>query len=412
MTSPTEPVTSSGFSKLAEPLGPSIVEWRRQIHRQPELGLDNPNTQGLILQALDGLGYELTTGTALTSVTATLRGGAGEGRTVLLRADTDALPMDEDNEDPWKSKIPGQAHTCGHDAHVAMLLGAAHLLAERRDEIAGTVRLMFQPGEEGSGGAALMVAEGVLADGLDRPVDAAFAIHISPSIPSGMAATRVGPLLAATDDFEVTVSGAGAHASTPHFGNDPLPVACEIVNALSTYVGRRIDAFDPAVLTVGYLHSGTTTNVIPESARFGGTIRTVSEATRAKVREGVPRVIEQVAAAHGCTAEVSLREGYPVTRNDAGFVAWSQPVIESVLGPNLTFQLPNPVMGAEDFSYVIDKVPGAMYFLGTCPAGFPNSLEAPGCHSNLMRIDETPLTAGAAMHTAIAMRYLADHPLA
>jgi hippurate hydrolase len=371
--------------------------------------LDNPATQALILGALDGLGFEVSTGSALSSVTATLRGGAGAGPTVLLRADTDALPMEEDNEDPWRSQVAGRAHTCGHDAHVAMLLGAAQLLAEDQGSLAGNVRLMFQPGEEGFGGAEKMVAEGVLDQGLDRPVDAAFAIHVSPSIPSGMAATRPGPLLAATDDFEVTISGAGAHASTPHFGNDPLPVACEIVNALSTYVGRRIDAFDPAVLTVGYLNSGTTTNVIPESARFGGTIRTVSPATRQKVQEAVPRIIEQIAAAHECRAEIDLRPGYPVTRNDPGFVDWSLPIIDAVVGQGLAFQLPNPVMGAEDFTYITDRVPGAMYFLGVCPPGFPNSLEAPGCHSNRMRIDEDALATGTAMHIAIATRYLQDH---
>ena len=388
-----------------------VVDWRRSIHHDPELGLHNPRTQRLIIDVLEPLGYEITTGTALSSVTATLTGGR-PGPTVLLRADTDALPMDEDNDDPWKSANPGCAHTCGHDAHVAMLLGAAHLLADRRDELAGTVRLAFQPGEEGSGGAALMVKEGVLEAGLDRPVDAAFALHISPSIPSGMLATRPGPLLAATDDFYVVIHGSGAHASSPHFGNDPLPVACEIVTALSTFVGRRIDAFDPAVCTVGYLNSGTTTNVIPGSASLGCTIRTVSETTRERMRSGVPQIIEGIAAAHGCTAEVQMKPGYPVTVNNADFVTWATGIAHSVVGPNTVFPLPNPVMGAEDFSYFLDKVPGAMFFLGVCPDGYPNSLEAPGCHSNLMRINEDPMFHGAALHTAIALSYAADHPIA
>jgi hippurate hydrolase len=250
----------------ARSIAPDVVELRRQIHRRPELGLRNPETQQRIVDALGGLGLTITTGSSLSSVVATLV-GSKPGPTFLLRADTDALPMSEDTEWAHRSEHGDRAHVCGHDAHVAMLVGAARLLAGRRDDLAGTVRFMFQPGEEGSGGAKLMIDEGVLTDGLDEPVSAAFAIHISPNIPTGMVAARPGPLMAATDDFRVVLRGRGGHASTPHFANDPIPVAAEIITALQTLVTRRINAFDPAVLTVAHLTAGTTVNVIPDSTR-------------------------------------------------------------------------------------------------------------------------------------------------
>lgn len=403
-------MTTDRYTALADDsasLLSTMVDWRRQIHRNPELGLQNPVTSDLIVDALSALDVEVSRGRSTTSVTATIRGGR-PGPSFLLRADTDALPMDEDNDDEWRSTIPGRAHTCGHDAHVAMLLGAARLLSERRGDIAGTVRLVFQPGEEGYGGAKNLIDEGALTEGLDQPVGAAFAIHVTPNAPAGWIATRPGPLLAATDDFTVRIVGAGAHASTPHFGNDPIPVLCETVTALSTFVGRRIDAFDPAVLTVGRINGGTTTNVIAPSAEFAGTIRTVSAATRDKVTAGFRRVVEGVAAAHGCTADIDLAPGYPVTLNDAGFVKWLLPVVAEQ-GEPVVVEMPSPIMGAEDFSMFLEKVPGAMVFLGMCPSGIDNPFAAPSCHSNLMRIEESPMALGAALHARVAMRWLDDN---
>jgi hippurate hydrolase len=390
----------------ADDLAAETVELRRAIHRRPELGLENPETQGLIVDALHGLGLEVATGAGLSSVVATLRGDR-PGPTILLRADTDALPMTEDTEWDHRSQLADRAHVCGHDAHVAMLVAAARLLVPRRAELAGTVRFIFQPGEEGSGGAPIMIDEGVLVDGLDEPVSAAFAIHITPNIPVGYVGSKAGPLMASTDDFHVTVRGRGGHASTPHFGNDPVPVACEMVTALQTFVTRRVNAFDPAVVTVGHLTAGTTTNVIPETATFEGTIRTVSEMTRLAVREGFERVCRGVAAAHDCDIEIDLRAGYPVTVNDAGFTAFAEEVVHEVLGPDAWFPMPWPVMGAEDFSYILQQVPGAMVFLGVCPDDIANSLEAPSCHSNLMRLNEAALPLGAALHAGVALRYLA-----
>ena len=389
----------------ANDIADDVRDLRRAIHRRPELGLVNPETQQRIIDALDGMGLEITTGTDLTSVVATLRGGR-PGRTILLRADTDALPMTEDLDWEHRSEIPDRAHVCGHDAHVAMLVGAARLLAARRDDLAGTVRFIFQPGEEGSGGAALMIDDGVLTEGLDEPVSAVFAIHITPNLPVGTVGSRPGSLMASTDDFRVVIRGRGAHASSPHFGNDPVPVACEAVLALQTFVGRRVNVFDPAVLTVGHLTAGTTTNVIPQTAMFEGTIRTVSEATRATVREGFDRVVRGIAAAHDCEVDIELRAGYPVTVNDGGFVGFVHAVVTETMGDRAWVELPSPVMGAEDFSYLLQKAPGAMVFLGVCPDDIPNSLLAPSCHSNLMRLNEDGLPLGVALHAAVALRYL------
>lgn len=391
------------LARVSEDVLPDIVAIRREIHAAPELGLDNPVTQQRILDALEGLGFQVGTGDRITSVVADR--GDPEGPTILLRADTDALAMTEESGEDFSSRIDGRAHACGHDAHVAMLLGAARVMAEHDLPRTGRIRLSFQPGEEGHAGAGVMIDEGLL-DG----VDAAFALHVSPNIPAGFLASRPGPLLASADEFHVTVVGKGGHASTPHFGNDPIPVACEMVTAFQTAITRRINAFDPAVLTVARISAGTTSNVIPERAEVEGTIRAVSESTRAAVHQEVERIAEHVAAAHGCWAEVVVRPGYPVTVNDATFAPWVAEVAEAQLGPGRFFELPTPVMGAEDFSYLLQQVPGAMAFLGVCPTDIPDSLEAPSCHSNRMRIDEDAMAVGVAMHVAVATAYLERHP--
>ena len=255
-----------------------------------------------------------------------------------------------------------------------------------------------------------MIDEGVLSDGLDESVSAAFAIHITPNLPVGTVGSRPGPLMASTDDFYVTVRGRGGHASSPHFANDPVPVAAEMVTALQTFVARRVHVFDPAVLTVAHITAGTTTNVIPDSAFFEGTIRTTAESTRLQVREGFERVVRGIAAAHDCQVDIELHAGYPVTVNDGAFCGWMAEVVHDTLGEGAYFELPWPVMGAEDFSYVLQRVPGAMAFLGVCPADIGNSLEAPACHSNLMRLNEDALHLGVALHAAVALRHLSEHP--
>ncbi len=383
-----------------------VVSLRRDLHRRPELGLDLPRTQARVLDALDGLPLTVTTGERQSSIVADIDGDR-PGPTVLLRGDMDALPMPEDTGLDYASEVHGAMHACGHDAHTAMLAGVARLLAARRSELAGRVRFLFQPGEEGHGGAAVALGEGLLeaSDGAE-PVSWAFAVHQSPSFPTGMVATRPGPLLASADEVFVTVRGRGGHASMPHLANDPVPVACEVVQALQTWVTRRVDVFQPAVVTIGRIRAGTTTNVIPETARLDGTIRTVSPRVRAEAHAAIRRIAEHVAAAHDMTAEVEIRDGYPVTVNDSAAAEDVLATARWLVGDELSLALPSPVMGAEDFSYVLDRVPGAMAFLGTRPAGVPAAEVAPN-HSNRMVIDESAMATGVALYAAVALRRLA-----
>jgi hippurate hydrolase len=375
------------------------IQLRRRIHRHPEIGLTLPRTQAAVLEALDGLGLDLRTGTKTTSVVGRLTGNR-PGPTLLLRADMDALPMREDTGLPFASEVDGAMHACGHDAHVAMLVGAARLLARRRDTLAGSVLFMFQPGEEGYHGARVMLDEGLL-DGATPPTGA-FALHVTHRQAAGVIATRPGPTLASGDTIQIVVHGRGGHASAPHDCVDPIPVACEMVQAFQTLVTRRVSVFDPAVLTIAKIEAGTTRNVIPETASLLGTLRTVSEATREAMLAGIRRVAEGVAAAHGAEVSVELTRGYPVTVNDAGFARFVLDTARELLGPERTHEMRHPVMGSEDFSYVLQRIPGAMANLGTRPdAGpaFPN-------HSNRMLVNEAALASGIAMHVAVALRFL------
>lgn len=375
-----------------------MTELRRTIHRRPEVGLDLPTTQRVVLDALDGLEAAVTTGTSTTSVVAVIDGGR-PGPTTLLRADMDALPMPEETGLPFASEVEGAMHACGHDAHTAMLLGAARLLAEHRSELAGRAVLMFQPGEEGYAGARVMLEEGLLES--HGPVDRAFAIHVTPMIPSGFMATRPGPLLASATSFALTVEGRGGHASMPHDAVDPIPAACEMALGFQTMVTRTVPAFEPVVITVASIAAGTTTNVIPANAVLRGTLRAVSESSRAKALEGLHRVAAGVASAHRCTCSFEeVGVGYPVTVNDADAARHTLDVAGRVAGAEHAFEMPFPVMGAEDWSFVLQRVPGAMAYLGVAPPGEEHP--APN-HSTRMLLDEAAMPVGAAMHAAMAM---------
>jgi hippurate hydrolase len=388
----------------AQEVLPDVVALRRVIHSEPELGLQLPKTQAAVLGAIDGLGLDVRTGEKVTSVVADLRGAAGDGPTVLLRADMDALPMPEDTGLEFASTVDGAMHACGHDAHTAMLAGAARVLAAQRDELAGTVRFMFQPGEEGYAGAKWMLDEGLL----DSPhVDAAFALHISPNLPSGSLWTKPGPLMASADAFVITVKGRGGHASTPHLANDPMPVAAAIIQGLQTFVTRRIDAFDPAVITVAKVRAGTTSNVIPETVRMEGTVRAVTAKGRKHALEGASKLAEGIAAAHDMEATVEIIPTYPPTVNDDRAAAFMLDTATAVLGADHAGTMPAPVMGAEDFSYVLEQRPGALAFLGVCPPGTKPALAA-GCHSNRMVLHEDALAAGVAVYSALVTRFLAQ----
>ena len=391
--------TFTGLLADAEQLLPGAIAMRRDLHQHPELGNDLPRTQAKVLEQLDGLGLSITKGKSLSSVTAVLDTGR-PGPTVLLRGDMDALPMPEDTTEPFKSEVDGAMHACGHDAHTAMLAHAAKLLVARKDDLKGKVVFMFQPGEEGHGGAEIMIDEGLL-DVAGKP-DLAFAIHVTPSIPNKMIGTRGGTIMASSDELTIDIIGRGGHASQPHAALDPVPVACELVMAIQSMVTRKINAFDPAVVTIAHVTAGTTSNVIPERAQIHGTIRTVSAFTREQVRHELERLAHGIAAAHGATAEFNVNLGYPVTVNDATVASWSREVATGVLGEGFAIEMPTPVMGAEDFSYVLEKVPGAMVFLGLCPDGI-NFFEAAPNHSNRMTINESCMAAGIALYAGVAL---------
>jgi amidohydrolase len=390
----------TGLVEAARALQPRTVALRRRLHRRPEQGLRLPETQAAVLHFLDGLDLTISTGEQCDSVVAVLD-GAKPGPTVLLRGDMDALPLQEDTGLSYASEIAGSMHACGHDTHVAMLASAARLLHSRRDALSGRVVFMFQPGEEGYHGAQFMIDEGVL-ETTGTPVTRAFALHITATDDSGTVATKAGPIMAAEDSFTVRIIGRGGHGAMPANALDPIPAAAELVGALQALVTRRISVFEPAVITVARITAGTTSNIIPEKAELEGTIRALSEGTRAHILTELPKICEHVGAAHGCTVEVELKKGYPVTVNDAAAADQVRDLAASVLGASNATLMPNPLMAAEDFSYVLQRVPGAIAFLGACPPGVQPDEAAPN-HSNHVHFDESALANGVAMYAAFAL---------
>jgi len=398
----TEHSFSQGWVEAGTALLPEMVALRRAIHAEPELGLMTPKTTAKAKAALAGLPLEIFEGPSTTGFIALLRGPAN-GRTVLLRGDMDALPLKEDTGLSFTSHEDGKMHACGHDTHVAMLAGAAKALCARRDRLAGSVMFMFQPGEEGHHGARFMLDDGLI----DPLPDAAFALHVAPNLPSGMFGSRPGPLLAAADRIVLTVTGKGGHASQPHMAVDPIPIACEIVTALQSLVTRRIPAFDPVVITIARIASGTTNNVIPETAELEGTIRSFSQSSRALAHEGVHQIATHVATAHNAKASVEIIPGFPVTICDDDAVTLAKLTVQRLFGEAAWLSMPSPIMGAEDFSYVLQKVPGAMVMLGATPQG-GDFKTCCGLHSNRMVLDEAVMARGVAMHCAIAEAFLSD----
>ncbi|GAA4920850.1 M20 family metallopeptidase [Nonomuraea thailandensis] len=388
------------FTESAQDMRDELVQLRHSLHTTPELGLHLPRTQEKVLAALEGLPLEIKTGTALSSVTAVLRGGR-PGPAVLLRGDMDALPVTEKNDLAYVSQLPGQMHACGHDLHTAMLAGAAHLLSARREELAGDVIFMFQPGEEGHHGARHMIEEGVLDAAGARPV-AAYGMHVvSAMLPPGLFASRPGPIMAAADTFCVTVKGRGGHGSSPHRSLDPIQAGCEMVTALQTMVTRTFDVFDPVVVTVGSFHGGSADNVIPDEARFDATVRTFSKDNRVLVKRRLVEVVQGIAAAHGLEVEASFNNGYPVTVNDGSEAGFVGRTADELFGPGRYFVSPQPVMGSEDFSYVLENVPGAFVFLGACPPD-RDPATAPYNHSPEAIFDDAVLPDGAALYAQLA----------
>ena len=382
-----------------------IVSLRRAIHSEPELGLETPRTLAKVKAELADLPLEWHEGPSCTGAVAVLNPGK-TGRSVLLRGDMDALPMDELTGLDFASTIPGRMHACGHDTHTAMLAGAARVLSARADELAGEVRFMFQPGEEGYHGARLMLDDGLLGGGKHGPLaDAAFALHIMPNAPHGTIGGRAGTLLAAADMIEIAVAGRGGHASMPHDTRDPVPVACEIVMALQAMVTRRFDAAEAVVVTISQLDAGSAHNIVPDCATLKGTMRTLTPEKRTAVQADIRRLATNIAAAHDCLADVTITEGFPPTINDARAVELAEAVATGLGGPFL--RLESPIMGAEDFSYVLEKVPGAMCFLGVAAEG-ADWKSCCSIHSSRMMVDESVLPRGTAFLAGCASTFLAE----
>lgn len=393
-----------GLREDAAELQGELAALRRELHQIPEIGLHLPKTQERVLAALHALPLEVSTGTTLSSITAVLRGGR-PGPVILLRGDMDGLPVTELSGEEFSSREHGHMHACGHDLHTAGLVGAAKLLAARRADLAGDIVFMFQPGEEGWDGAGHMIAEGVLA-AAGRPVDAAYGLHVQSSLlPRGVFASRPGPLMAASDGLVVRVMGAGGHGARPHTALDPVPAACEMVTALQTMLTRRIDAFEPVVITVGTFHAGTRRNIIPDEATFEATIRTFNPDVRTRIATYAVELCQNIAAAHGLTVEAHFDGEYPVTVNNVDEYAFVAATAREVFGEERFREMRNPVPGSEDFSRVLDRVPGSYMFLGACRTDDPDS--AATNHSPRATFDDSVLGDGAAMLAELAVRRLA-----
>jgi len=380
-----------------------LARFRRRVHREPEVGLHLPRTQEKVLAELDGLPLEITTGESLSSVTAVLR-GHHPGPTVLLRADMDALPIGERSGVDYAAT--GQRmHACGHDLHTTMWVGAARLLAANARRLDGDVVFMFQPGEEGDDGAAHMLAEGVLEASGQRPV-AAYAMHtVSAGVPHGTFTTRRGSMLAADDVLAVTVRGPGGHGSEPFRAKDPILAACAMVGELQAMVTRQFDVFDPVVVTVGTFHAGTAPNIIPSTVVFEAAVRSFSAPARARVADALVAVCRGIATAHGVDVDLDYRRGYPMTVNDHAEADFVADTVRELHGEDRFTPAAHPLPAAEDFSRVLEALPGAFVLLGACAPGTDPDAAANN-HSPAAVFDDGVLADGAALYAELALRRL------
>lgn len=381
-----------------------LVTLRRDLHQIPEVGLHLPQTQARILASIDSLPLEITLGTGLSSIIAVLRGArptSGKRPVVLLRADMDALPVQELTGLTYAA-TNGNMHACGHDLHMSMLVGAAHELCARKADLAGDVVFMFQPGEEGLDGARHMLDEGLLEAAGARP-DHVYAIHVWSAIdPCGTFSTKPGTVMASSDVAKIRVVGRGGHGSTPHRAADPVPALAEITTALNTMVTRRFDAQDPVVVTVGLLQAGTMANVIPEDGRLEATLRTFSDEARSRLIEAVPQLVAGITTAHAVTGEFTLDEQYPLTRNDPAEADLVGEVVARLFGSDRHTRWERPLAGAEDFSRLLDLVPGCFIGLSACPPDL-DPATAPFNHSAYARFDDSVLDDGARLLAELAL---------
>lgn len=369
---------------------------RRDIHAHPELAFEENRTSDVVAAKLEEWGLEVTRGLGKTGLVGTLRKG-NSLKSIGLRADMDCLPMDEANDFAHRSTSPGRMHACGHDGHTAMLLGAAKVLSETRN-FEGAVHFIFQPAEEGGGGAKVMIEDGLFEK---FPCDAVFAIHNKPGVPVGHIVTKGGPLLAAADRWDIRITGKGGHAAHPHSTLDPMVVGANIVMALQTIVSRNIDPIDSGVVTVGFFHAGSAYNVIPGDAHIGGTTRTTTPANRELVKRRIDEICEGAARMHGVKIEVEHKPGYPPTVNDVEQARFAADVAAGVCGDHAVQDNTRPSMGAEDFSYMLEKVPGAMVWLGN--GGGPGTVSL---HNTRYDFNDMAIPFGVSFFVRTVERFL------
>ena len=372
---------------------------RRDIHAHPELAYEENRTSDIVAAKLSEWGLEVTRGLGKTGLVGTLRRG-NSLKAIGLRADMDCLPMDETNDFEHRSQNPGRMHACGHDGHTAMLLGAAKMLSEKRD-FEGAVHFIFQPAEEGGGGGKMMIDDGLFEK---FPCDAVFAIHNKPGLPLGMIATKPGPLLAAADRWDLRISGKGGHAAHPHLSNDPLIVAANLVLSLQTIVSRNMDPFANAVVTVGFVKGGSAYNVIPTDAHVGGTTRTTTPEARKLIESRIREICDGAAKMYGVKIDVEYRYGYPPTINNAERAAFAIDVATGVCGPNGVRDNTQASMGAEDFSYMLERVPGAMVWLGN---GGQDGNGA-GLHNSRYDFNDMAIPFGVSFFVRTVERFLGE----
>lgn len=379
---------------------PELQDLRRKLHQMPEFGLELPKTLATILNEVSGLG-EITLGKTITSAVLHIKGSAN-GPTVLLRADMDALAVVEDTGLPYAS-TNGFMHACGHDLHMSMGVGAAKILASRKDELKGDVIVLFQPGEEGHHGADVMIDEGALMVTGSKPIRA-YGLHVFSSYPLGMMGSRQGALMASAGDLLVTVSGSGGHGSMPWLSKDPISVLNEIMSSLQTMVTKRFSAFDPVIVNIGWVRAGdtATTNVIPETASFGATVRVFSEENATRLKQFTQELVSSIAEGFGLSATVEFTRATKVLLNDAAAISAVERVTSQLFGEGRYVNLPTPIAGGEDFASILREVPGAFVFMGACPAGVDHTTAATN-HSNKAVFDDSVLSDGAALLASLAI---------
>lgn len=397
-------LTPDRFLDAARRKADRLVEIRRTLHANPELAFEEFETSSLVQNVMAELGLEMRTGVATTGVVGLLRGGrAGDGSPcVALRGDMDALPIHEETGLPFASRNPGKMHACGHDSHTTMALGAAMVLAEMRDELPGSVKFLLQPSEEKlPGGASVMIAEGALEN---PKVDAIFGQHVAPRVAAGAAGFFPGLMMASADEIYITIHGSGGHAAMPHLATDPITTACQIVVALQTIVSRTLDPFKPGVLTIGKIQGGSATNIIPEEVKLEGTLRAMDEEWREASHRRIEETIRGICEASGCRYDLFINRGYPALENDPWATSFAQSAAREMLGDAAVFDSP-PMMGAEDFAYYLQNVPGTFWWIG---AGTEEQGCVAGLHNPKFTIDESILPVGSALMAWVAYRYLVE----